>query len=692
MRKKLHHHISRLWWSLKKYLLESKRFQVLFILSGILPLIALGIFTFVAVYQNGTTAALIRRESLGKSIAKLAEERFDFLILQGIHYASHPQFQRLIRQKKWEEALSSLVAEQKPMYSAIDRIVLFDIDSTAEADYPHVPDFENVKGNKFSDRDWYLGVSRNWQPYVSEIFKRTTEPQINIVSVVIPIKSILGEESGRILGILNFTISLDNFYDWSKSLNTDPYSVLYFVDQKGQVIGDLYYSSDGKIVNYANVPAIQRLLQGEEGVDVLLNPLENKERVSAYYKIGTYDWGVVVAQETVEAFRERDNQLRQITLFIIIFILVSASILYVLYRLFVLVHKYRSQERIFLENIGEGIFVLNKDLKVILWNKTAAVITGYPESEIVDKPFSQTIKLLERNKKEIMNLITKTWETGKQIFLPKIIYFFSRSGAKIPVRVIVAPVVSNKGKIANVIVTFRDVSKLIELDQAKDEFISIAAHQLRTPLGVMRWNIELLLKEKFGGITKETKGALEDMFNNNLDLIRLVNDLLDISRINQEKVINTPQDIHILQIVEKVMKEEEQEIKKKKISIKIVQSKEQIPKIHADPNLLEQVVKNLISNAIKYNRYHGSIDVLVEKREKVVRLTVIDTGIGIPKKDLERVFEKFNRSDNAVSLGIAGSGLGLFVVKSYIKILKGNVWLESEEGKGTKAIIEIPYK
>lgn len=679
--------------TIKKYLLEKRGFQLLIILLGLLPLIVLGIFTYITVYQNGTKAALIRREGLGRSIAKLAENRFDYLVAQGIHYTSHPQFQQLIREKKWEEALSSLVEEQKPMDSVIGRLVLFEADSTAKADYPHLPDFENLKGNKFTDRDWYQGVSRNWEPYITEVYKRITEPRINVISVVIPIKSILPEESGRILGILNLTIFLDNFYDWSKSLNTDPYSVLYFVDQKGQVVGDLNYPQEGEIVNYANVSAVQRLLRGEEGVDVLLNPVEKKERVSAYYKVGKYNWGVVAAQETAEAFRERDNQLKQIMLFIIIIFIISATILYLLYRLFFLVNKYRYQERVLLESIGDGVFVVDKKFRIILWNKAAGIITGLSSEEVIGKKYCDIFKFVHakthRNKNRFLQ---ESIRKGEMKHLDSNTLMVLSNGRKIPIGDSAAPIFSRNGKVNGAIIVFRDMTKEHDLNQAKDEFLSIAAHQLRTPLGAMRWNIELLLHGKMGYQTIEARRSLKDMYDNNLNLIKLVNDLLDVSRINQNKMINKPQLVDILPILKKVLEEREKEIKAKKINLKILVPKKRIPKIKVDPALFSQVLRNLISNSVKYNCVKGKIGIEIIKKDKSILITIKDSGIGIAKKQLDKVFDKFTRGDNAVSLGIAGTGLGLFVVKSYLSLWRGKIWLESEEGKGTTVYMEIPYE
>lgn len=693
MKEKLNHHFSHFWWSIKNWVLKSNNIIILLLFLTFLPLVILGIFTFIHVYQNDTKAVLVRRESLGRSVAQLAEMHLDHLVDHGIHYSSHPKFQQLVSEKKWEDALSSLVEEQKPLDSSIESIVLFDTDSTAKVDFPHLPDFDNnIKGRQFADRDWYKGVSRNWQPYVTKVFKRFTEPRINIVSVVIPIKSIFPDDNGRILGILNLSISLDNFYEWSKSLNSDPQSILYFVDQKGQIAGHPDYSQDGEIIDYSNVPAVQRLLKGKEGVDVLYNPLEKKERVSTYFKVGKYNWGLVIAQEISEAFRERGNELRYITIFIIIIILISSFILFILYRLFFLVNKYRYKEYVILESIGDGVFVVDKKFNIILWNKAASLITGLSPEDVIGKNCCDIFRFIDakthRNKN---HTIQEAIRRGEIKHLDNNTLMVLNNGRKIPIGDSAAPIFSGKGRVDGAIVIFHDLTGEHNLNQDKDEFLSIAAHQLHTPLGVMRWNMELILKEKFGEITKETKEALGDMFHNNLNLINLVNDLLDVSRINQGKVINKPQDMEIFSVVKKILNERESEIKKRNIFTKIVIPKEKMPKIHVDRNLFEQVVRNLVSNAIKYNRRQGSIEIKAEKLEKVIRLIIINTGIGIPKTDVERVFEKFHRADNAVSRGIAGTGLGLFVVKSYVEMMKGKVWLESEVGKETKAVIEIPY-
>lgn len=677
---------------IKNILLEHRVIQVLFVLAGIFPLIVLGVYTYLVIYQNGTQATLNRRESTGRSIAQLAKQRFDFLVFQGNHYASRPQFQALIRERKWEEALAGMIAEQSPSAFGVDRVLLIAPDSTPQADYPPISDFQNIKGKQYKDREWYVGVSRTWEPYITQVFKRLTEPKINLISVVIPIKSIKPEEKGKILGILNLSTTLDKFYVWSKTLSPDEKSTLYFVDQIGQVAGHPSISEDSAIVNYAHVPAVARLLAGNEGVAVLTNPIEKKEEVAAYFAIGAYHWGVVLSQDADIAFRERDAQLSQIFSFFIILIVITFIIFYLLYKQFGLIHKYRFHERVLLESIGDGVFVVDKQFTIVLWNKAASSITGLFPQDVVGKACCDVFTFIDgkthRNKS---HLIQESIRKGEAKSLDSTTVMVLKDGKKIPIGDSVAPIVSASGKVDGAIVVFHDMTQEQAFHQAKDEFLSIAAHQLRTPLGVMRWNMELMLKNAYGTITKEMKGALSDMFINNLNLIKLVNDLLDVSRINQEKIVNTPKSVDALSVIRAVAKECAREIKSKAITLKVAAPGTHIPGISVDPELFKQLMRNLVTNAVKYNRDHGTIEIRVAKEDAAVHIAVKDSGIGIPKHQLNTVFDTFSRADNAVRLGIAGTGLGLFVVKSYLHLWGGKIWLESEEGKGTTVHVTIPY-
>ncbi|MEK7521873.1 MAG: ATP-binding protein [Patescibacteria group bacterium] len=227
-----------------------------------------------------------------------------------------------------------------------------------------------------------------------------------------------------------------------------------------------------------------------------------------------------------------------------------------------------------------------------------------------------------------------------------------------------------------------------QLEKQKDEFISIAAHQLRTPLGSMRWTIEAILKENNLEATLQNK--IKTIYQSNLHIIDLVNSLLNVSRIDQGKVPNEPVPTNLLDVAREVAAELDGEAQKKKIAVDLQFQEHSIPQVNIDPKRFREVIENLLANAIKYSRPEGKVTVSATLVEKNIRLMVADEGIGIPKVSQNRVFTKFYRAENAARSDQTGSGLGLFLVKSYVDGWGGKVWFESVENRGTTFWVELP--
>ena len=169
-----------------------------------------------------------------------------------------------------------------------------------------------------------------------------------------------------------------------------------------------------------------------------------------------------------------------------------------------------------------------------------------------------------------------------------------------------------------------------------------------------------------------------------------MNDLLNVSRIDQGKVKEEPEMTDILEKIKAAIEEIKPEAERKSVSVVLEVDEGSIPKIMIDPKRLREVVQNLVSNAVKYNNPNGNVVVKVDKAGEMISVRVSDTGMGIPKKNQGRIFSKFFRAENAVKGEAEGSGLGLFVVKSYVEEWGGKVEFESEEGKGTTFTILIP--
>lgn len=227
------------------------------------------------------------------------------------------------------------------------------------------------------------------------------------------------------------------------------------------------------------------------------------------------------------------------------------------------------------------------------------------------------------------------------------------------------------------------------ISKMKSEFISIVAHQLRTPLSAIKWVIKMVLDGDAGELTNEQRELLNKGYLSNERIIRLVNDLLNVSRIEEGKFgFNfEPADFQeVLNVaisnVDSLVTKNHQELMIKKPS--------QLPKIFLDKERMIMVMQNLLSNAIKYTPEHGKIEIVIEVDKQFLHVKIKDQGVGIPAADQSKIFSKFFRAANVVKLETEGTGLGLFMVKNIIEKHNGQISLKSEEGKGTEVSFFIP--
>ncbi len=239
--------------------------------------------------------------------------------------------------------------------------------------------------------------------------------------------------------------------------------------------------------------------------------------------------------------------------------------------------------------------------------------------------------------------------------------------------------------------TAQDITEEKEIGRQKSEFISIVSHQLRTPLGSMRWNLELL-KSDVQALPQEAQERLNETYKSGLRLIRLVGDLLNVARIEGGRVKDEPELSEISGIIESAVKEMGQEAHKRSVSIEFSSKKPDIPKVMIDPKRFREVIQNLLSNAVRYTLPGGRVSVAADYTSTSIEIAVSDTGIGIPEKEKSKIFTKFARAENAARIDEEGTGLGLFIVKSYVEDWDGKVWFESQEGKGTTFYISLPLQ
>lgn len=232
--------------------------------------------------------------------------------------------------------------------------------------------------------------------------------------------------------------------------------------------------------------------------------------------------------------------------------------------------------------------------------------------------------------------------------------------------------------------------QLQNLDQLKSEIISVAAHQLRTPLSAIKWTLKMLINGDVGQITPDQRELLGKGFESNERMINLVNDMLSVDRLESGRVKYNFVAVQLEDLVQGMLQELMQLATKKNIKIVFARPQQLLPKLKLDPDKMHDVLQNLIDNAIKYSNPNSEVIVRLSSDGQNIQFSVKDSGIGIPKQQQSKIFERFFRAENAVKIASDGSGLGLYIAKSIIKRHGGDIWYESEEGKGSTFYFTLP--
>jgi len=261
------------------------------------------------------------------------------------------------------------------------------------------------------------------------------------------------------------------------------------------------------------------------------------------------------------------------------------------------------------------------------------------------------------------------------------------------VEVSAIPIILEEKKIGTSVI-LHDITREKMIERMKTEFVSLSAHQLRTPLSAIKWTLRMLLDGDLGKITAEQKEFLEKTYKSNERMINLINDLLDVTRIEEGRYLDKPVFTNIEPIVQFVINSFKNEIERKGLELEFIKpsSEEKIPEVKIDVEKIRLAIQNLLENAIRYTKAGGKITVSLKHREDKIEFSIKDTGVGIPKDQQARVFSKFFRGSNVIRLETEGSGLGLFITKNIIEAHGGRIWFESKEGEGTTFYFTLPIK
>jgi PAS domain S-box-containing protein len=352
----------------------------------------------------------------------------------------------------------------------------------------------------------------------------------------------------------------------------------------------------------------------------------------------------------------------------------------------------KMQAEAMLASIGEGVVATDSQGNIIIMNASAAEMLHCDAETAIGKKFFDVWDMEDSSGRtisasELPIHIALTSAKNMRIFTN---YYVRKDKTKFPVALTVTPTIIN-GKVVGAIAVFRDRTVENEIDKARSEFVSLASHQLRTPLGITKWYLEALKEEGYlENVPGTARSYLNEVYRSNERVISVVNDLLSASRIDHGRIRNHPEPTDITQIVRDAVDEMKVLAAQKNIGLELMITRTNLPKINIDALRLREVVSNLIANALNYTS-QGKVTVRVNKKPAAILISVKDTGMGISAEDQHRLFTKFFRSERSAAYDTKGSGLGLYIVKSYVEAWGGSVTVESEIDVGSTFTITLPF-
>ncbi|NOU71574.1 HAMP domain-containing protein [Paenibacillus sp. LMG 31458] len=338
-----------------------------------------------------------------------------------------------------------------------------------------------------------------------------------------------------------------------------------------------------------------------------------------------------------------------------------------------------------MENMMSGIMMIDREERIMLLNPAAEYILGFSSQELLGKKYNEA-----KQQYEFTKLIQECIETQDPIRDEMVFYY----PAERILDIHLSPIAHEDEEWSGVLIVIHDITAVRRLERMRSEFVANVSHELKTPIAAVKGFAETLLAGALND--KETAVSfLQIIFDESERLNRLIGDILELSKIESKRIPMNFSPIYLPEFLEKSLSVLRKEAEKKHIELNI-QVDDDIY-IEADEDRLRQIMINLLSNGIAYTQDGGKVKVRVEPLDmnadgdyERLRLIVSDTGMGIPKKDLPRIFERFYRVDKARSRSSGGTGLGLSIVKHLVELHKGTIRVDSEVGVGTRFTIELP--
>ena len=537
-------------------------------------------------------------------------------------------------------------------------------------------------------RRWFDEAQHSW--YASSVLPETVNSK-PVLLIAAPV-----DWRGKLQGIIAGALPASVPDGWVRSINRGNDRFLYIFDRRRHAVA-LPTSGPLSPERIAHSPALRQALSGRTGTTGFLRPIALESNSLTFAPLPNSGQAVLVVRPerlTTYVVSVFYDKLAVIAVIVFVLAVVSGLLLRAAFRYYLQytreVESGRNRNEALLGSIGDGVFAVDERLRVIEFNRAAGQITRWPPAEAQGRSYDEVFAWApESPGRAAHDPIRQAIERREALRYARDLLLVRRDGSRLPVSLSAAPVLDDQGQVTGCVAVINDASQEREVDRMKTEFISIASHQLRTPMSGVKGALSLLLEDVLGKLNPQQREYLRRAYEANERLIALVNDLLNVSRLEQGQLQMRREALDLGALAEAVAAEYQARAQRYRQQLLVTPAAAAV-QVMGDPMRLREVLANLVDNAIKYTPEGGRISLAVKTEEDRAVFEVCDTGVGIPAEQLPHLFQKFTRIQNPLSAREFGSGLGLYFARSVVELHQGTIQVESKPGQGTCFRVLLP--